>query len=77
MLFALLLPRGIWGEAGRWLGWLLMPMGYRLKFRALNLSSEGHPAEHASMMLIVLYMGMRTIGLTTLPLSESLMASLI
>ncbi len=34
MLFALLLPRGIWGEVERRLGWRLLPIGYQLEFRA-------------------------------------------
>jgi branched-chain amino acid transport system permease protein len=31
MLFALLLPRGIWGELEQRLGWRLLPIGYRLE----------------------------------------------
>jgi branched-chain amino acid transport system permease protein len=36
MLFALLLPRGIWGEIEHRLGLQLLPIGYRLKFGAVD-----------------------------------------
>ena len=31
MLFALLLPRGLWGELERRTGWRLLPIGHRLR----------------------------------------------
>lgn len=42
MLFALLLPRGIWGEIERRLGWRLLPIGYRLKIQAEDLPRHGN-----------------------------------
>lgn len=43
MLFALLLPRGIWGEVEHRLGLQLLPIGYRLKFEADDSALRGPP----------------------------------
>jgi branched-chain amino acid transport system permease protein len=40
LLFALLLPRGIWGEIEQRLGLQLMPVGYRLRTRASDLPAK-------------------------------------
>jgi len=40
LLFALLLPRGIWGEIEQRFGLQLMPVGYRLRDRAADSPSK-------------------------------------
>ena len=40
LLFALLLPRGIWGEIERRLGVQLLPVGYRLRSAANEPSAK-------------------------------------
>jgi branched-chain amino acid transport system permease protein len=40
LLFALLLPRGIWGEIEQRLGLQLMPVGYRLRTPAADMSAK-------------------------------------
>jgi len=41
MLFALLLPRGIWGEVEHRLGLQLLPIGYQLKFGTADRGPSG------------------------------------
>jgi branched-chain amino acid transport system permease protein len=43
MLFALLLPRGIWGEIEQRLGLQLLPVGYRLSHRLNNGTGDPTP----------------------------------